>query len=216
MVHFGVEFATTFPYILAHWFFICHVQKEALKRFSKLNSDEELKKELIDLNIEISKEMKSKNALRVQIKRLLDKGSNIETIADVLSELELKIEKLSERKSEITYELERKDKFIVSPEASGLINDVEKFNLTMRQLDVQIFIKNNTLYYEGMKGFENLGYCKKSKDYYYFDHIFMKRKCPIPLAHDIDLLLMSNSEDVFQDLSDSSFDLDDRILMHGF
>lgn len=207
---------TTFPYILAHWFFICHVQEKALMKFSKLNSDEELKKELIDLNIEISKNNNARDALKSQVQRLLEKGANIETISDLLSEVESKLQKLSERKSEITYELERKNKFIVSPEASGLINDVETFNLTMRQLDVQIFIRENTLYYDGKKGFENLGYCKKTKDYYYFDHIFMKRKCPIPLEHDIDILLMSDSENVFKQLSDSTFNLDSRALMHGF
>ncbi|WP_137166541.1 recombinase family protein [Salinimonas lutimaris] len=202
---------TTFPYILAHWFFICHVQKSALEKFTKINSDGELKKELVNINIEIAKNTKSKEALKLQLKRLLAKGANIESISDLLSEIEEKILNFSERKSEIIYELERKNKFIVSPEASGLIDNVEKFNSTMRQLDIQIFIKDNTLYYDGKKGFENLGYCKKTKDYYYFDHAFMKIKCPIPMAHDINVLLMTDSDKVHD-----SIIKDDRMLMHGF
>lgn len=181
---------TTFPYILAHWFFISIVQKKALMKYTSVNSDVELKKELKKNNIELAKLQRALDESSIEYRKLVNEGKSVTYVLRALSELETEVNKLKDKEKEILHQLKSLNKFIVSPEASGLIENLEKFNRTMHELGVKIYIKNRTLYYEGEKGFEYLGYSKSKKEYEYFDHIHLKMKCPVPLPPDLDMLLM--------------------------
>jgi len=206
---------TTFPYILAHWFFVQHVQRKALKKFTRMNSDAKIKDYLKEINIEIFKNNKQIELLKVQLRKLLKENKSIESLSEILSECETENKKLDEKQTELNYQLEKNNKFLISPEASGLIDSIEKFNSTMHQISVEIFIKDQTLYYEGQKGFEYLGYCKKTKEYQYFDHIYQKRKCPVPLPPDVDMLLMGKVLTADELASDHS-QIDASFLMQMF
>lgn len=181
---------TTFPYILAHWFFVNVVQKKALEKFSSQNSDAELKKKLKEVNLEITKLQKAMDESQLEYNKLVKSGKAVKFVIGMISQLDEELEKLKTRREELNFELKNINRFIISPEASSLIEDVETFNRTMRELDIKMIIKNRTIYFEDEKGYEYTRYCKKTDTYYYFDHVFMKRECPIPIKPSIEGLLM--------------------------
>lgn len=181
---------TTFPYILAHWYFVNVVQRKALEKFSTQNSDVELKKKLQEVNVEISKIQKALDESQFEYNELVKAGKAVRFVISMISELDEKLENLKTRREEINLELKNMNRYRISPEASTLIENVDTFNRTMRELDIKIIIKNRTLYFEGEKGYEYTRYCKKEDTYYYFDHVFMKRECPVPIKPSIDGLLM--------------------------
>ncbi|RZG16721.1 recombinase family protein [Pseudoalteromonas sp. CO342X] len=205
---------TTFPYILAHWFFVSVVQKKALLKYSSKNSDIELKKELQEINVEISKLQKGLDESRIEYLKLVKSGKAVKFVIGVISEIESQLDELSNKKSEVEYELQHTNPFIITPEASSLIDNVEKFNQAMRELDVKIFIKDRTLYYEGEKGYEYTRYCKKTQEFYYFDHVHMQRECPIPMKPDIKVLMMEKV--LTRKEAVDSDNLDDSFLMQMF
>ncbi|MGK0379025.1 MAG: hypothetical protein ACJA1Z_002848 [Patiriisocius sp.] len=206
---------TTFPYILAHWFFINVVQQKALMKYSSLNSDAELKVKLKENNIEVARLERAIDETKSSFRKLANEGKSVSALAEMLSELESEFNLVTNRRAELLHQLANLNKYIISPEASELIDDVVKFNNTMHELGIEIVIKNRTLYFEGEKGYEYLGYCKKTKEYEYFDHVFLQRKCPVPLPHDVDILLMDDSKAI-RGMFDDKASIDARLLMHIF
>lgn len=203
---------TTFPYILAHWFFISVVQEKALMKYTTNNSDTELQLEKKRLNVEIGKLQKVLDESELEFHQLVKEGKPTKFVLQLVSGVEGELDTLKQKLKEVEHQLSNLNRYLVSPEASRLISDVRKFNQVMRELGVKIYIKNKTLYYDGEKGFEYLGYNKKTDEYEYFDHLHLKRKCPIPLPHTIETLLVDNEGDIDSMLTNPET-LDARALM---
>ncbi|WP_343289618.1 recombinase family protein [Vibrio harveyi] len=163
------ERKTTFPYFLVHQYMMTIVKKHALRKYSNVNSNKELRHELRKIENELISARSSLSELREFYKSQKSQGKKGFATLELIEEEHENIESLESRENEIKASLDELAGGGISREARTLVLDAYNFNLEMHKLNFRIVVGDYELSAEGfdeeLPTLKFIGYSRKTKCY---------------------------------------------------
>lgn len=161
---------TTFPYFIVHTYMMSVVKKHALRRYSNVNSNKELRHELLKVERELMSARTNLSDLREFYKKQKEQGKKGFATLELIEEEHENIEELVAKESDLKASLEQLADGGVSLEARKLVLDGHNFNLEMHKLNFKIVVGEEELSLEGFEEeysptLKYIGYSRKTRSY---------------------------------------------------
>lgn len=161
---------TTFPYFIVHTYMMSVVKKHALRRYSNVNSNKELRHDLLKVERELMSARTNLSDLREFYKKQKEQGKKGFATLELIEEEHENIEELVAKESDLKASLEQIADGGVSLEARKLVLDGHNFNLEMHKLNFKIVVGEEELSLEGFEEeysptLKYIGYSRKTRSY---------------------------------------------------
>lgn len=160
---------TTFPYFLVHQYMMTVVKKHALRKYSNVNSNKELRHDLLKIERELMNARINNSELLEFYKQQKSQGKRGFATLELIEEEHENIEKLEFKESEIKASLQELADGGISREAKTLVLDAHNFNLEMHKLNFKIVVGEEEVSAEGfdeeLPTLKFIGYSRKTKCY---------------------------------------------------
>ncbi|WP_224055806.1 recombinase family protein [Vibrio penaeicida] len=141
---------TTFPYYLAHIYMMDVVLPFAQRKYTNLNSNKSLQKELLKVEDSLAKENSAMSDLKETIKILKEQNKKTNFLLMEMQDVFERIEELETKQQDIRSSLEELSSGGISLEAKEIAYDKDNFNIEMHKLNFRIVIGEWDISLEGL------------------------------------------------------------------
>ena len=158
---------TTFPYIVADYFYNFIVEPRLLNELTIESKNKAGAVALNQVEYEIQKLNKRLTAEKQRYDKLSHDNEEFELAFDLMQQTVIKLKKLESQRQEIEQSISFTSRHEISKDIFELAGDSSKFNIALHKFGFKITLTNRTLNYGDDLFIEYIGYSRKLKGYFY-------------------------------------------------
>ncbi|EOV0920118.1 recombinase family protein [Vibrio parahaemolyticus] len=160
---------TTFPYFIVHQYMMSIVKKYALRKYTNVTSNKELRHELLVVERDLLKARQELSELKAFYKQQKAEGKKTFATLEILEEEYENVENLQNKEKELRSSLEAFSDGGLSTESRKLVLDGRNFNIEMHKLNFKIVVGEEEVSAEGfdeeLPTLKYIGYSRKTRSY---------------------------------------------------